>query len=115
MAGIGWQAQLDKASNEDAIAAICNDFLSTWTLEEFSELPSTCRPCHVIEVDAIAPYAIKLISALDVGTRATAPSLYKMATFFTKAALRLFDVMEVDSRRLTRGRNSSPGSSSAEG
>ena len=115
MAGIGWQAQLDKASNEDDVAAICNEFLSTWTPEEFSELPSTCQPGPVIEVDAIAPYAIRLISALDVGTRATSPSLYKMATFFTKAALRLFDVMEVDSSRPVRGRNSSSGSSSAEG
>jgi hypothetical protein len=115
MAGIGWQAQLERASNEDAVAVICNEFLSTWTPEEFSSLPSSCRPCDVIEVEAIAPYAIRLIAALDLGTRSTAPLLYKMATFFTKAALRLVDVMEVDSRSLKRGRNSSSGSSSAEG
>lgn len=115
MAGIGWQAQLDGASNEDDIAAVCDEFLKTWTADELSELPPSCQPVDSIKVEAIAPYAIKLIAALDVGNRSTAPMLYKMVTFFTKAALRLVDVMEVGGRRSPRKRDSNSGSSSAEG
>lgn len=114
MAVAGWQAQLDMASNEYAVAAVCNRFLSTWTAEELSEIPLSCRPDDVIEAEVIAPYAIRLIAAVGVGNRMSAPMLYRMSTFFTKAALRLADVMDVGARRLAHARDSSSGSS-AEG
>ena len=105
MAGIGWQSELDVASNEDEVAAVCNEFVATWTADELSELPSLCRISGVIGVEAIAPYAMKLIAVLGARDRAAAPQLHKMATFFTKAALRLVDVMEANpgpSRRAQR-------------
>ena len=105
MADIGWQTELDMASNEDEIAAVCNAFVATWSADELSELPSLCRISGAIKVEAIAPYAMKLIAVLGVRDRATVPKLHKMATFFTKAALRLVDVMEANpgpSRRAQR-------------
>ena len=111
MASAGWQAQLDMASNEYAVAAVCNRFLGTWTADELSEIPPGCRPDDVIEAEAIAAYAIKLIAAVGVGDRMSAPTLYKMSTFFTKAALRLADVMDAGIPRLAPARDSSSSSS----
>jgi hypothetical protein len=110
MAGIGWQAELDLASNEDEIAAVCNEFLNTWTADELSELPSSCRLADGIDGEAIGPYAIRLIAALGTGDRASAPMLHKMATFFTKAALRLVDVMEAAARASPHALASNSGS-----
>jgi hypothetical protein len=115
MATDGWQAKLDHARNEDAIAAICNDYVGSWTAAELAELPISCKPNASFNPDSISAYAIRLIAAVGVGNRASAPMLYKLSTFFTKAALRLADVMAIAPSDRDRRRNSSSGPSSFEG
>jgi hypothetical protein len=110
-----WDTQLSRAVNEDEVAAVCNRFLREWTAAEISEIPLACRPRDPIECEHIAPYALMLIGALGVGNRATDPMLYRMSAFFTKAALRLHEVMAVGRSMLPGRRSSSSGSSSAEG
>ena len=115
MTSSAWQTLLDHARNEDEVAAICNQFVSTWTAEELAQLPPGYRPDDAIEFESIAPYALKLIAGVGVGDRSTAPLLYRMSTFFTKAALRLAEVMAVEARRSSNARSSGSGSSTSEG
>ena len=95
MADIGWDARLDESTYEDDVADVCNLFMRSWNVEQLAELPPLYRPGDVIEAGAIIPYAIRLIAAVGVGNRATDPVLYRMSTFFTKAALRIAELRGV--------------------
>ena len=114
MAAIGWQAKLDAARNEDDVASVCNEFLATWSAAELAEIPSSCRPEGTSTPESISPYANRLIAAVGVGNRAAAPALHRMSTFFTKAALRLADVMSIGSPDRSR-RNPGAGPPTTEG
>ena len=103
MADTGWDAKLHESTDEDDVAAICNLFLRSWTVEQLAELPPLYRPGDVIEAGAIVPYAIRLIAAVGVGNRSTDPVLYGMSTFFTKAALRIAEFRGVVARQAPQG------------
>jgi hypothetical protein len=93
MSATGWQDRLKEASTQEGVVIVCNEYLGLWKPEELAELPATCWPNDVIGLEDVSPYALKLIAAVGVGDRSTAPMLYKMSTFFTKAALRLAEIM----------------------
>ncbi|HUP30327.1 MAG TPA: hypothetical protein VM122_09160 [Usitatibacter sp.] len=89
-----WQALLNEASDTGDVATICDQFLDTWSEAELAGIPATCLPPDVVQPDLIGPYAIQLIAEIGVGNRTTAPLLYAMSTFFTKAALRVAELEE---------------------
>ena len=92
MSATGWQGRLDDASSTEDVVDVCREFLGLWTPEEFAQLPSTCRPHDDLGSQDVTPYALKLIQFVGVGDRATVPMLYRLSTFFTKAALRMAQV-----------------------
>ena len=94
MSAIGWQGRLNDASTEEAIALVCRRYLDLWTPEQLAELPGSCRPRAELDSGDVEPYAVRLIRQLGVGDRATAPLLYTLTTFFTKAALRMVQLRE---------------------
>lgn len=101
---------LNEACDADSVAAVCDQFLGTWTDAELAGIPQTCQPPAVVEPDEIAPYAIRLIAEVGVGNRTTKPLLYAMSTFFTKAALR---VAEMESPRAPPSPSNHRGSGSS--
>jgi hypothetical protein len=92
-----WQVLLNEATGADQVAAICDEFLDTWSPTELAGFPPTCKPPDAVEADDIGPYAIRLIAEVGVGNRTTTPLLYAMSTFFTKAALRIAEMETVPS------------------
>ena len=89
-----WQVLLDEASDAESVAAVCDQFLGTWTDAERAGIPPACQPPGALDPDEIGRYAIRLIEEVGVGNRATKPLLYAMSTFFTKAALRIAEFEE---------------------
>src|SRR5213083_2814576 len=94
MSVTGWQGRINDASTEEAVALVCRRYLELWTPEQLAELPESCRPRAELDSDDVGPYALRLIRQLGVGDRATAPFLYTLTTFFTKAALRMVQMRE---------------------
>jgi hypothetical protein len=92
MSATGWQGRLNDASSADDVVDVCREFLGLWTPEEIAQLPPSCRPHDDLDAHDVTPYALKLIQFVGVGDRATAPMLYKLSAFFTKAALRMAQV-----------------------
>jgi hypothetical protein len=92
MSAIGWQARLNEASSAEGVVNVCREYVGLWTSDEIAQLPATCRPRDDLDSQDLNPYALKLIQFVGVGDRASVPMLYKLSTFFTKAALRLEQV-----------------------
>ena len=102
MQKIDWQELLNEATDTERVASICNEFLRTWSAADIARIPASCHPPTTITVDQVGPYAIKLIAEIGVGNRSTAPLLYAMSTFFTKAALRLAELAGPANHSTTR-------------
>lgn len=92
MSAIGWQGQLNEATDQDEVCRVACRFLAGWGPEALAELPASCLPPVLLEVRDISPYALKLIRQLGIGERDSAPRLHEITTFFTKAALRLAQI-----------------------
>jgi hypothetical protein len=92
MTAIGWQGRLNEAVSTEDVGAVVTDYLATWNSAALAELPISCKPDELLAVSDISPFALKLIRQLGIGNRASAPLLYELTTFFTKAALRLAQI-----------------------
>jgi hypothetical protein len=104
MSALGWQHRLDEASTTDAVVRVVNDFLALWTPEEIALLPADCKPGVFDNTEQVNHYALKLARRHTIGIGEVS-AMHRMATFFTKAALRAFQINEVfrDVRNDERG------------
>jgi hypothetical protein len=93
MSPTGWQERLDHAATADAVVLIANEFLSLWTAEEDESIPADCRLARISEPRQVSTHAFKLAHRLS-GTCLTEPAMYRISTFFTKAALRIYTLIE---------------------
>ncbi len=91
MSAFGWQRRLDDSSTPQEVVEVANDFLALWTSEELAQLPLDCLPDPLAGAGQLNSYALKLAHRDTITTGAVSP-LHRMATFFTKAALRLFQI-----------------------
>jgi hypothetical protein len=100
MPGIGWEGHLNEASSQEDVVAVCNQFLTIWAPDELAELLAAgCYPKDVIKLEDVGQYAAKLTAKPGADDPMTAPMLYRMTSFFTKAALRLVEIAASQSRR----------------
>ena len=93
MSALGWQRRLDQASTREAVVEIVNDFLALWTHAEIVQLPHDCAPGNMDNADQVSDYALKLARRHTIGV-GDLSGMHRMATFFTKAALRIFQIDE---------------------
>ena len=93
MSAFGWQRRLDDASTSQEVVDIANDFLALWTRDELAQLPPDCKPEQVRDAGQLNTYALKLAHR-DTIAPGGISSLHRMATFFTKAALRIFQIKD---------------------
>jgi hypothetical protein len=94
MSSIGWQGRLDEASTKEDVVSVVNDFLVLWTREDIALLPADCKPRMVDNADEVNTYALKLARGYTFAIGEVSP-MHRMASFFTKAALRMFQIEEV--------------------
>jgi hypothetical protein len=89
----GWQHRLDEASTHEAVVRIVDDFLALWRADEIAQLPPDCRPGVIGNAAEVNNYAMKLARRHTIGN-GDATEMHRMAIFFTKAALRLFEIKD---------------------
>jgi hypothetical protein len=94
MSAAAWQNRLDEASTRDEVVLVVQDFLALWKPEEIAQLPADCLPGTIEDADQVNSYALKLARKHTIGTGDVSP-LHRMATFFTKAALRVFQINDL--------------------
>jgi len=92
MSAFGWQRRLDDSFTVQEVVDVANDFLALWTAEDLALLPADCMPGSVGGASELNGYALRLAHR-DTITREISP-LHRMAAFFTKAALRLFEISD---------------------
>ncbi|HUP30397.1 MAG TPA: hypothetical protein VM122_09510 [Usitatibacter sp.] len=90
---IGWHGRLSEASTQDAVVGVVQDFVSILADSELDELPTGCRPGPMTNAQQVTVFALMLAHRHD-GDPKTAPALHRVATFFTKAALRIYQIGE---------------------
>jgi hypothetical protein len=89
----GWQHRLDEASTPEDVVDVVHDFLALWKQEDIEELPFDCRPGGMASAAQVNSYALKLARRHTIGI-GDVSAMHRMATFFTKAALRLYQINE---------------------
>lgn len=93
MTSTGWQQRLEWASTTGEVLQVVNDFLSLWTTEETSRIPEECRLVRVDTPMQVTAHAYKLAHR-HMATELGDPLTHRMASFFTKAALRMMQIEE---------------------
>jgi hypothetical protein len=93
MTPIGWQGRLNEALTQEAVVAAAQDFVAVLSPAEKRQLPEECRPAALDSAHQVTVFALMLAHRHD-GDAKSAPALHRLATFFTKAALRIYQINE---------------------
>jgi len=93
MSPAGWQQRLNDAFTKKDVIDVVHDFLARWSREEIAQLQPDCKPGRMVHPDDVNTYALKLAyrHTLESGDSS---AMHLMATFFTRAALRIFEIDE---------------------
>jgi hypothetical protein len=86
-----WFYAVNAAESERAIVTAARDYLATWTPEEISRLPESCRPERITSGEDISDYAYRLSQArlAFCGPAADRALVDRMMGFFAHAAERV--------------------------
>ena len=87
-----WQERLVLAENDEDVLALCREFIAACTPHELAQLAAECKPAPCRNVAEIHSYALTLIRHAAIGGRFSAPTVHRLSTFFTRAALRLMEL-----------------------
>lgn len=87
-----WQERLDAASSGAEVVDIARDFIATVTPEETAQLPLECRPGKLVDAQDISDFAFTLVRRSCADDFLGDINLLRMATFFTRASLRLSQI-----------------------
>lgn len=88
----GWQERLSAATRAEHVVDVARDFCAMITPEEASQLPADCRPGKLVDAQDVSDYAYVLVRLSCADEHLTNPILLKLATFFTRASLRLSQI-----------------------
>jgi hypothetical protein len=102
MIPLQWQQRLDGASTARDVLLVVNDFLDGRTREETARLPEDCRVSQLDNPAQVRAHAYALAHLLTA-VQLIEPTLYTTSTFFTKAALRLFEIEDESAEGLPGG------------
>lgn len=89
-----WQKRLEDASTQEDVVLAVNDFLALWTPDELAALAEDCRPGPIENAQNVNAYALKLAHYQYSADLRASPELRRMTTFLTKAALRIYQILE---------------------
>ena len=87
-----WQERLNLADTDEAVLSLCREFIGGCAPHELAHLAAECKPVPCRNVAEIHSYALALIRHAAIGDRFSAPTVHRLSTFFTRAALRLMEL-----------------------
>jgi hypothetical protein len=93
LTAIGWQGRLNEAATGEAVVAAARDYLAALTRTERAQVPEDCRPGALENPQQLLVFALRLAHRHDGDTKA-APALHRLAAFFSRAALRIYQINE---------------------
>jgi len=93
MTTIGWQGRLNEAPTREAVVGVAQEFVSILGDTESDQLPPDCRPGPMEDAQQVTVFALMLAHRHD-GDPKAAPALHRVTTFFTRAALRIYQIGE---------------------
>jgi hypothetical protein len=97
MSAAAWQDRLNEASTREEVVLVVQDFLALWKPEEIAQLPPDCMPGTMEDAAQVNSYALKLAHRHTIWI-GDVSALHRMATFFTKAALRVFQINDLSAQ-----------------
>ena len=89
---VGWQGRLSEAGTAAEVLRVAREFVARITPGELQQIPEECRPTKIVDEDDISRYALILVQRSCAGDRMADRQLQRMASFFTRAALRLAQI-----------------------
>jgi hypothetical protein len=102
---VSWQDRLEAAESESDVVQVAKDYLATLDLDQVALLPDSCRPRKLITANDVSSYAFDLVRYECGDADDAAPSIHRLAAFFSHASIRLSELMrrtndeDVDSRQ----------------
>ena len=103
MAVVTWQGRIAAALTEQDVVGVARDFVAALEPRDIASLPEECRPGKIVDSNDVTGYAFLLVrtQCADAGA---AGLMWKLADFFSKASIRLSQILAVvaeepDSRR----------------
>ena len=89
-----WQKQLGEAHEGEAVIALVNRYLASWTPEDLRELPEGCARARVEDVEDIRRCAVHLSEVYCDAHAETSPQHRQMLAFFMAALERLTQIQK---------------------
>jgi len=90
-----WHFALSRARTHEALLCLCNEFLSSWTAEEWSNLPPDCRPRpfgHVADLESTLEAVIQAFGHRRPEEIASAHAVGEMLAFLFSANDRSIEI-----------------------
>jgi hypothetical protein len=90
-----WHFALSRARTHEALLRLCNEFLASWTIEEWSHLPPDCRPrpfAHVSDVESTLEAVIQAFGRRRPEEIASAHAVGEMLAFLFSANDRSIEI-----------------------
>jgi hypothetical protein len=88
-----WQGLLATCATEAEVVAVARDFLATISPCEAARLPETLRPRRMLDANDITTYAFDLVRGDAGDDGGTQRALHRLAHFFSRASIRLAEIM----------------------
>ena len=90
---MSWQFQLDQAATEADVVAVVREFMATVSPWEVARLPESLRPRKIVDASDITLYAFDLVRGDVMDNEGTQRVLHRLAHLFSRASLRLSQVL----------------------
>jgi hypothetical protein len=93
---VEWHFALSRARTHEALLRLCNEFLASWTAEEWSHLPPDCRPrtfSRMADIESTLEAVIQAFGRRRPEETASAHAVGEMLAFLFSANDR---AMEID-------------------
>lgn len=90
-----WHFALSRARNHEALLCLCNEFLISWTIEEWSHLPQDCRPrpfSSVADIESTLDAVIQAFGRRRPEESASAHAVSEMLAFLFSANDRSIEI-----------------------
>jgi len=95
---MSWQFQLDQAATEADVVAVVREFMATVSPWEVARLPESLRPRKIVDASDITLYAFDLVRGDVMDNEGTQRVLHRLAHIFSRAALRLSEILSRERR-----------------
>jgi hypothetical protein len=84
-----WEDRLDFASTRAGVTAVAREFAAALSAKDIQSLPRACRPGKLGDARDVIAYAFLIVRHHREGDSAASAVIYRLASFFSSASIRL--------------------------